>query len=97
MSILTGQFSYVIRAASADTLRDLSHYRLIDFDLLRGLHPFPNFLNIGAEILLAPPRQHFRADHIERSLHFLRIDLLALFNRESKGFACNCNGSTYLP
>ena len=35
-----------------DALRDLSHNRLIDLDLPRGLHAFLHFLDVGAEILL---------------------------------------------
>src|SRR5207245_638381 len=81
---------------SANALRDLSHDRLINLDLLRGLHAFLHFLDVGIEVLLAPPWQYFCSDHIQGFLHFFWVDLLALLHCECDSLAGNSDGRTRL-
>src|SRR5436309_8173226 len=40
----------------ADTLRNLTHDRLVDLDLLPGLHALLDFLDVGTEVLLPSSR-----------------------------------------
>src|SRR2546427_12956237 len=40
----------------ADTLRNLTHARLVDLDLLPGLHALLDFLAVGTEVLLPSSR-----------------------------------------